>query len=99
MCVCVCVRAEWREEATYTRQLDAAVAALGSSAALLDVKEAELTTGSLDDSGPVGGGVVTVFPRTSITSPTQSMRSISPGQVQDGFWNSERGSTHGLRRR
>lgn len=43
---------------TYTRQLGTAVTALGSSATLLDVKNAELTTGSLDNSGPVGGGVV-----------------------------------------
>lgn len=43
---------------TYTWQLGAAVTALGGSAALLDVKNAELTTGGLDDTGPVGGGVV-----------------------------------------
>lgn len=43
---------------TYTRQLGTAVTALGSSATLLNVKNAELTTGSLDNSGPVGGGVV-----------------------------------------
>ncbi len=45
-------------DATYTRQLDAAVAALGGSATLLDVKDALLTTGGLDDPRPVRGGVV-----------------------------------------
>ena len=44
---------------TYARELGAAVTALGDSAALLDVKNTELATGSLDDTGPVGAGVVT----------------------------------------
>lgn len=43
---------------TYTRQLGTAVTALGGSATLLDVKNTQLTTGSLDNPGPVGGGVV-----------------------------------------
>lgn len=43
---------------TYTRQLGTAVTALGSSATLLDVKNTQLTTGGLDNPGPVGGGVV-----------------------------------------
>lgn len=43
---------------TYANELGAAVTALGDSAALLDVKKTDLTTGSLDDSGSVGGGVV-----------------------------------------
>lgn len=43
---------------TYARQLVAAVTALGSSSTLLDVQDTELTTGGLDDPGPVGGGVV-----------------------------------------
>lgn len=46
--------------ATYARELGAAVTALGNSAALLDVQQAQVTTGSLDDSGPVGPGVVAV---------------------------------------
>ena len=45
---------------TYARELGAAVTALGDSAALLDVKQAEVTTGGLDDPGSVGGGVVAV---------------------------------------
>lgn len=45
---------------TYARQLDAAVAALGGSAALLDVKDPELAAGGLDDTGPVGRRVVTI---------------------------------------
>lgn len=43
---------------TYTRELGAAVTALGDSSALLDVQNSDVTTGSLDDSGPVGAGVV-----------------------------------------
>lgn len=43
---------------TYTRELGAAVTALGGSAALLDVQNSEVTAGSLDDSGPVGASVV-----------------------------------------
>lgn len=43
---------------TYARELGAAVTALGDSAALLDVQKAKLTTGSLNDSGPVGASVV-----------------------------------------
>lgn len=46
--------------ATYARELRAAVAALGDSAALLDVQQSELATGGLDDSGPVGSSVVAV---------------------------------------
>ena len=44
---------------TYAGELGAAVAALGDGAALLDVQQTELATGSLDDSGPVGSSVVT----------------------------------------
>ena len=47
-------------QGTYARELGAAVAALGDSAALLDVQQAQVTTRSLDDSGPVGPGVVAV---------------------------------------
>lgn len=43
---------------TYARQLGAAVTALGGSAGLLDVKDTVGAAGSLDDAGPVGGGVV-----------------------------------------
>lgn len=45
---------------TYARQLDAAVTALGGSATLLDVEDAKLATGGLDDTSPVGPGVVAV---------------------------------------
>ena len=42
---------------TYARELGSAVAALGNGTALLDVKQADFTTGGLDDSGSVGTGV------------------------------------------
>ena len=45
---------------TYARELGAAVTALGDGASLLDVKQTDITTGSLDDSSSVGGGVVAV---------------------------------------
>lgn len=51
-----------RRSWTYAGQLGAAVAALGGSAALLEVKHTELTTGSLGDSGDVRGRVVAVAP-------------------------------------
>jgi hypothetical protein len=44
---------------TYTGELDAAVAALGSSAALLDVKETQRAAGSLNNPRQVRRGVVT----------------------------------------
>lgn len=53
---------------TYAGQLDAAVTALGGSTALLDVKDAELTTGGLDDTSPVGGGVVAANFPPSVSS-------------------------------
>lgn len=43
---------------THTRELDATVTALGSSALLLDVKVTELTAGGLDDADLVGPRVV-----------------------------------------
>lgn len=49
------------------RQLGAAVTALGNGTALLDVKQTDVTTGSLDDSGSVGGGVVAVAAAVSDT--------------------------------
>jgi hypothetical protein len=45
---------------THTRELDAAVTALGSSALLLDVLVAESTAGGLDDADAVGPCVVPV---------------------------------------
>ena len=45
---------------TYAGQLDAAVAALRGSAALLDVEDSELAAGGLDDTGPVGRRVVPI---------------------------------------
>lgn len=47
------------QSCTYTRELDAAVAALGGSAALLDVQNTELAAGSLDNPRQVRRGVVT----------------------------------------
>lgn len=43
---------------THTRELDAAVTALGRSTLLLDVQVAEVTTGGLDDANTVGPRVV-----------------------------------------
>jgi len=43
---------------TYTRELDAAVAALGCGTALLQVQSAQLTTGGLNNPGLVRPGVV-----------------------------------------
>lgn len=43
---------------TYTRELGAAVTALGDGSALLDVQNSDVTTGGLDDTGSVGTGVV-----------------------------------------
>ena len=54
---------------TYARELGATVTTLGDSAALLDVKQADLTTGSLDDSGSVGGGVVAAQSSCQLRSP------------------------------
>lgn len=45
---------------THAGELDAAVTALGGSAALLDVQHSDLTTGGLDHPCPVGRGVVAV---------------------------------------
>lgn len=45
---------------THTRELDAAVTALGSGTLLLQVKVPELTTRSLDDANLVGPRVVPV---------------------------------------
>lgn len=49
------------EQGTHTRQLDAAVTALGSRGLLLQVQKTELATGSLDDTGLVGPRVVPVI--------------------------------------
>lgn len=45
---------------TYPRELDAAVAALGGSAALLDVEETKLAAGGLDNPRQVRRGVVAI---------------------------------------
>lgn len=49
---------------TYTRELRAAVATFGDSSALLDVQKSKVATGSLDDSSPVGPGVVAEWSTT-----------------------------------
>lgn len=43
---------------TYADELGTAVTALGDGTALLDVKDTELATGGLNNTGPVGRGVV-----------------------------------------
>lgn len=45
---------------TYPRELGSAVATLGNSSPLLDVQQSQVATGSLDDTGLVGPGVVPV---------------------------------------
>jgi hypothetical protein len=57
-----------KTEKTYARELDTAVTALGSSTALLDVKDPGITTGGLDDPRPVGGGVVAAIMTWSVSS-------------------------------
>jgi hypothetical protein len=51
VCVAQCAVGSWN--VTYTSELGAAVTALGSSSSLLDVEDTGLTTGRLDDTGPV----------------------------------------------
>jgi hypothetical protein len=61
---------------TYARELGAAVTALGDSAALLDVKKAELTTGSSDNTGSVGTGVPAI--REKLYQPTSFLSNLHP---------------------
>lgn len=73
---------------TYTRELGAAVTALGDGSALLDVQNSEVTTGGLDDTGPVGAGVVAVkdFDSQSLGSARQRAdnNSRDDSQITDG---------------
>lgn len=73
---------------TYTRELGAAVTTLGGSSALLDVQNSEVTTGSLDDSSPVGAGVVAAkdFDGQSLGSARQRADNNSRhhSQITDG---------------
>ena len=85
-------------EGTYAGELGAAVTALGDSAALLDVQKAQVTTGSLDDSGPVGPGVVAVI--TSASVPEFGWKACGADKTCDAVVLFDRGpKTHGLRRR
>lgn len=94
---------------TYARELGAAVTALGDSAALLEVKHAELAAGSLGDSGDVGGGVVAAAPScVSLQCPFCQITSGSRAreEMNSRYCNSNRcflrdgeKSTHGVRRR
>lgn len=60
-------RSRMLSNGTYARELGAAVTALGDGASLLDVQQAELTTGGLDDTGPVGSGVVAVWKKSPVS--------------------------------
>jgi hypothetical protein len=80
---------------TYTGELDAAVAALGSSAALLDVKNAEVATGGLNDPRPVRGRVVPIEIHSQ--SPRFLLK-VARWFRDDGQPKSKR-ATHGFRRR
>lgn len=62
---------------TYAGELGAAVTTFGDSAALLDVKKTDITTGSLDDSGSVGGGVVATQRSVSPDSQLRGQRSAA----------------------
>jgi hypothetical protein len=78
-------------EATYARELGAAVTALGNSAALLDVQKTQVAAGGLNNSGPVGASVVAV---KKITRQSQSARvhSYSLDVCFKGRSNSDRHS-------
>lgn len=62
-------RVGWLVNKTYTRELGTAVTALGGSTALANVQSSQLTTGSLYDTGEVGGGVVARFPDQPLAPP------------------------------
>lgn len=66
---------------THTRELDATVTALGSSALLLQVKVSELTTGGLDDANLVGPRVVPVGENSSICR-SKIMKLVSIVHIQ-----------------
>lgn len=74
---------------TYTRELGAAVTALGDSSALLDVQNSDVTTGGLDDTGSVGTGVVAAkdFDSQSLCSARQRADNNSSGNshITDGY--------------
>lgn len=95
---------------TYARELGAAVTALGDSAALLEVKDTELATGSLGDSGDVGGGVVAAAPSIVSLQCPFLVRGASRSREREEmisrycisnrcFFRDEEESTHGVRRR
>lgn len=58
---------------TYARQLDAAVTALGGSAALLDVQDAELAAGGLNDTSLVRRRVVAIAMPMSVDCSSSSI--------------------------
>lgn len=82
--------------ATYARELGAAVAALGNSAALLDVQQTELATGSLDDSGPVGSSVVAKESGSAHGVAKNACEGVRVRSDRDVEYSK---GTHGLRRR
>ncbi len=51
---------EIRRICTYANELGAAVTALGNGASLLDVEDAQVATGGLDNTGTVGDRVVPI---------------------------------------
>lgn len=100
--------AEFRSRATtYTRELGAAVTALGGSAALLDVQNSEVTAGSLDDSGPVGASVVaaeispvSIFYSVAKAGPRRERHMDERIRFDSHLpWPMTRKETHPLRRR
>lgn len=86
----------WKSRVTYTGELDAAVAALGSSAALLDVKKTERAAGSLDNPRQVRRGVVAARkPELALSSSRR--RCLYRFSINSGDKKTRR--THGFRRR
>lgn len=89
---------------TYTRELGAAVTALGGSAALLDVQNSEVTAGSLDDSGPVGASVVAAEISPVSMDFRRKSRATTHGRELDSIrfafaMADDKNETHPLRRR
>lgn len=59
---------EIRSDCTYAEELGAAVTALGDGASLLDVEDAQVATGGLDNTGTVGDRVVAIARRQKVST-------------------------------
>lgn len=81
---------------TYTWEFGAAVTALGSCAALLEVKQTEAATGRLDDTDLIGACVVSVQTNCQLIFFSHLCRTNYRG---DNFVMDRLEETYGLRRR